>query len=788
MYLQYSLLLIPLFPLVSAFFLLFIKTEKTIGKISTNFTFASFIVSAALLIFQGKIYPHPFNFSLFDFMPDKLGLLLSTYILLVCLVVHKYSQNYMKDDQGHKRFFFLMDLMTADLVALVLSGNLLLFFGAWHVMGVLLYLMLNHNYKNKAALKFSSITFFTQRLADLPLLAAVIILYKDFHTFKISIISQEILKGGNLSHDHLAAAAVFVVLSALLKSAQFPFHISLIYSMDGPTPLSALMHAGIVNAGAFLVNRFYFVFTNPSLALQAAFLVGSLTAVIGSMLMLTQNDIKKSLGYSTMGQMGYMTMEIGVGNFPLAIYHMISHGIFKATMFLYSGNVIHKTRKRPNLPADSLYSSLAKDQEPSPKSPFVFFGVLSVLLPLALVAAAHFLVNKNFIEYKTSLILLFFGWVTAAQVILSVSKIEKINPIKAVIISVLSLGAFLLGYALFSHYLALFLYPQKYVMQKIYQNAFSSNIIFGIEVLIFAVIVSLGWFFIYNSSQNRYIDVRVSFYTHLSREFYILDFYQSIKSVFLKFSRQLSEINAASVSAAVFSVSAFLAAILFLNRAPLNLFSIFLLAASGFLIPLFPMSLFSSKILSKANLWFYTAFPILGFFLLKEVKTPFSSWLFIFSTAGFVLHSIKIFSCRNMNAAASELYAALFNLVWAGSLAEQHPYALLILSIPPLAFKFVDRLLVKLFGNSEFVYIKGLYEEMPVFSWMLTAFALFSYIMPLFPPFMLFYRILSISSKWREFFLLIGWFCLSLGVMSKIMNLIGGKRREDLYYQDFQVL
>ncbi|MGB9874402.1 MAG: proton-conducting transporter membrane subunit, partial [Hydrogenobacter sp.] len=124
-----------------------------------------------------------------------------------------------------------------------------------------------------------------------------------------------------------------------------PFHIWLVYSMEGPTPVSALMHAGIVNAGAFIANRFAFMFPHDLYGLSLSFLIGIITAVIGSTLMLMQNDVKKALGYSTVGQMGYMMMEIGVGAFALALYHMMAHGIFKTTLFLSSGGVIYEARR-----------------------------------------------------------------------------------------------------------------------------------------------------------------------------------------------------------------------------------------------------------------------------------------------------------------------------------------------------------------------------------------------------------------------------------------------------------
>src|SRR5690348_11906133 len=134
------------------------------------------------------------------------------------------------------------------------------------------------------------------------------------------------------------------------KSAQFPLHIWMPRYLYAPTPVHALLHAGIINAGGFLINRLAPLFGLSSTTLHVAFVVGTVTAILGASMMLAQNDIKKTLGFSTIGQMGYMLMECGLGAFALAVFHLIAHGLFKATLFLSCGDVIHKARVRPAMP------------------------------------------------------------------------------------------------------------------------------------------------------------------------------------------------------------------------------------------------------------------------------------------------------------------------------------------------------------------------------------------------------------------------------------------------------
>jgi NADH-quinone oxidoreductase subunit L len=148
----------------------------------------------------------------------------------------------------------------------------------------------------------------------------------------------------------VTAVTLLIFIGAMGKSAQFPIHTWLPRSLYAPTPIHALLHAGIINAGGFLLNRLAPLYGQSSTTLHVVFIIGMFTAILGATMMLTQNDIKKTLGFSTIGQMGYMIMECGLGAFSLAVFHLIAHGLFKATVFLNCGNVIHKARQEPSFP------------------------------------------------------------------------------------------------------------------------------------------------------------------------------------------------------------------------------------------------------------------------------------------------------------------------------------------------------------------------------------------------------------------------------------------------------
>ena len=519
--------------------------ERRTSLISLGFSFTTLILSVGLLLEFLLSGPYTFRLSsLLSLRLDALSTTMALVVSAISFIVHAYSVRYMKDDTGYTRFFSLLDLMTFTILITVLAGNLLLLFVGWHLIGVLLFFLLSHNLRSGDSVRYALWTFLVHRLGDLPLLFAVVLLYRKFGTFDIATLS-ELLLHADQSYE-IELIGVLIVLSAFAKSAQFPLHIWLPYTMGGPTPVSALMHAGIVNAGGFLINRFAPVFYSAEMGLHLAFWVGLITALLGSTLMLMQSDIKKALGYSTVGQMGYMIMECGLGAFALAIYHLIAHGVFKATLFMGSGGVIHEARKDPNIPEDEVYRFFVERELPPTRLPWVVFSLITVSVPLVIVLLAHLAVGVDLFRYQGALILLFFGWITGAQTIFSIYRMGAYNIYRVLLMVILSFSVVVFGYVIIGHSFEKFLYPDSSLVEKIYENANINPAIFETQVLLLTAVVVLGWFFVYYASQNRDIvaprfrGFYLSLYTHLSRELYLTDLYQRLAELIIAFSRNAS--------------------------------------------------------------------------------------------------------------------------------------------------------------------------------------------------------------------------------------------------------
>lgn len=539
------------FPLMSALLLLSLRpqSEKTIARVSVSFSLLTALSSSLVLIsyLRKGYHEHPLPwFESLTLRVDPLSSVMAVAVSVISFLVHAYSVRYMQDDSGYRRFFVLLDLITFSILLTVLSGNLILLVLGWHLIGVFLFFLLFHNLSSDQAGRYAVWTFLVHRIGDLFLIVAVGLLAYTYKTFHLQTILEEVSKGNS---PLVETVGILLVLSAFAKSAQVPFHIWLPYTMAGPTPVSALMHAGIVNAGGFLINRFAPLYSQAEYGLHLAFWVGLLTAILGSALMLMQTDIKKALGYSTVGQMGYMIMECGVGAFALAIYHLIAHGIFKATLFMGSGNVIHHARKDPNIPEDEVYSFLVKKEMPPSRVPWIVFALITVSVPLAIVVFAHLIAGVEVFKYQGALILLFFGWVTGAQTIFSIYKMASRNVLKLLLFVLVSFSVVVMGYVVIGHSFEAFLYPDKALVEKIYQKAGIDPLIFEAMVILITLLVVVGWFFVYYASSNRDFVARkfkslyLSLYTHLSRELYVTDFYSFIAKKTVSLSKEINRLT-----------------------------------------------------------------------------------------------------------------------------------------------------------------------------------------------------------------------------------------------------
>jgi NAD(P)H-quinone oxidoreductase subunit 5 len=270
-------------------------------------------------------------------------LILSTFLFgIVC----RYSKRYMMGDPRQSRFTLWLCLTGACVFVLVLSQNLLLFALAWCGTSLSLHQLLQYYRDRPGAVLAARKKFLISRLGDSTLVAAVVLTRAEFGTWDFQGIfaAAEHLRTGGLERlpTSVSWIAGLLVFAALLKSAQFPFHSWLPDTMETPTPVSALMHAGIINAGGILVIRMSPLISLSSAALLILCLVGSFTALFASTVILTQASVKRCLAFSTVGQMGFMMLECGLGAFHLALLHLVAHSLYKAHAFLSSGSVVLK--------------------------------------------------------------------------------------------------------------------------------------------------------------------------------------------------------------------------------------------------------------------------------------------------------------------------------------------------------------------------------------------------------------------------------------------------------------
>ncbi|MGI8662778.1 MAG: NADH-quinone oxidoreductase subunit 5 family protein [Acidimicrobiales bacterium] len=315
---------------------------------------------------------------------DGLSVIMLFVVSLISLLVHVYSTDYVGGDRRYTHYFAFLSLFTASMLALVMSSNTVQFITSWELVGVCSFALIGHWWEEKpnsdAALK----AFITNRVGDVGLLIGMITLFWATGTFDIGK-TNTLATGGTVDHLLLVVAACSLVGAVMSKSGQFILHTWLPDAMAGPTPVSALIHAAtMVVAGIFMVARFYGVFWE-GLSIGTAHInllaaVGAATLVFGGLLAFVQNDIKKVLAYSTVSQLGYMAMALGVGAWGAAIFHLFTHAFFKAGLFLGAGSVAHSVH------SFDMKEDMGGMKRFMPKTFWTFVicaGALSALPPLA---------------------------------------------------------------------------------------------------------------------------------------------------------------------------------------------------------------------------------------------------------------------------------------------------------------------------------------------------------------------------------------------------------------------
>ena len=283
------------------------------------------------------------------FLVDRLTALMMVVVTFVSLMVHIYTIGYMHDDPGYTRFFSYISLFTFSMLMLVMANNFLQLFFGWEAVGLVSYLLIGFWFKRETAIVANLKAFLVNRVGDFGFLlgiAAVVMFagsldYAEVFANRDSIAAQSIEVFGGTPLNAMTVICILLFIGAMGKSAQAPLHVWLPDSMEGPTPISALIHAAtMVTAGIFMVARMSPLYELSEVALATVIVIGAVTAFFMGLLGIVQNDIKRVVAYSTLSQLGYMTVALGASAYGAAIFHLMTHAFFKALLFLAAGSVI----------------------------------------------------------------------------------------------------------------------------------------------------------------------------------------------------------------------------------------------------------------------------------------------------------------------------------------------------------------------------------------------------------------------------------------------------------------
>jgi NADH-quinone oxidoreductase subunit L len=350
--------LIPILPLVGALINgLFGKrfTKSLVAAIALFFTGASFLVAcghAYLLLYSGAdalettygTWIRAGKFSVdYGIYLDHLSLVMMLVVTGVGFLIHVYSVAYMEHEGGYYRFFSYLNFFMFFMLTLVLANNYLLMFVGWEGVGLASYLLIGFFFLKDSAANAGKKAFITNRVGDFGFLIAIFLLIKHFGTLRYATVFD---MASHLSVETsagvLTAIGLLMLVGACGKSAQIPLYVWLPDAMEGPTPVSALIHAAtMVTAGVYMVCRSNAIFSRAPIALLAVAIIGTLTSFFAATIGITQTDIKRVLAYSTVSQLGYMFMAAGVAAYSASVFHLMTHAFFKALLFLGAGSVIH---------------------------------------------------------------------------------------------------------------------------------------------------------------------------------------------------------------------------------------------------------------------------------------------------------------------------------------------------------------------------------------------------------------------------------------------------------------
>lgn len=537
-----AILIVPLLPLVAAMIVLSgdDSSRHRRAKIAAwpiGLAFCGAIVMLYLVATEGPIvlrFYDPTASTLYTvpigLYVDRLSAVMMVLISGIGTIIYTYSIEYMYQDLHQRRYLALIGVTVSVLLCLVSSANLLMLFVLWQLLSYLLYILV-HNHGHRDTLESAFRTFTLLRVGDVAFLAGIALAYRLYGTlefpdlFAVAVRSTATVSPfPGVEFDGSTAVTLLLLIGGMSKSAQFPFYVWLPRYLYAPTSVTALLHAGIINAAGFLINRMAPLFGMSSTTLHVAFVIGTLTAVLGASMMLVQNDIKNMLGFSTIGQMGYMVMECGLGAFSLAVFHLIAHGLFKATVFLNCGNVIHKARQEPSRP----HSGHQTEKENYSPLTWTTGFITTLLIPLLILLATHGVLQIPLLESQGTVIFLFFIWITSSQAILTLTRLRAVASWKVSTAMLATLLFVVVVYLFAVETFTAFLYPNSEEVASYFKAAELPAWLFDLILVVSTQLTIAGWIYLYMRAHGRTVwrppwigDLRIRLYVLVLNRLYV---------------------------------------------------------------------------------------------------------------------------------------------------------------------------------------------------------------------------------------------------------------------------
>jgi NADH:ubiquinone oxidoreductase subunit 5 (subunit L)/multisubunit Na+/H+ antiporter MnhA subunit len=574
-------------------------------------------------------------------------------------------------------------------------------------------------------------------------------------------------------------------------------------SLYAPTPVHALLHAGIINAGGFLLARLAALFALSPTTLHWVFGIGMLTALLGSSMMLVQNDIKKTLGYSTIGQMGFMIMECGMGAYGLAIFHLIAHGLFKGTIFLNCGYVIHSARQEPRQPP----GRRAVEAPQFSALTWVTGFTATLILPLVIVLAAHGILNIPLADSQGAIIFLFFGWATSSQAILTLYRLRAAASWKVAASMLAVLFLVVVTYLMAAESFSRFLFAAPGEVDYHVKAAALPGWLFDLIVAGFTLLIVFGWYLLYARSHGRTIRVpewvksaQIGLYLFLINRLYLdavaVRFGKAVGDAVQRLDRSKLFEYAAALSAMAVALSGAK------QIAALPAAQLAALFAAAFLLPLFPFhGLYAtavSRLPADGAIAAAVLAPAVGLYLLAGFSADLPADMLHaiggLALLGALYASLKALAQMTLASLAAYASMAFFAIFWWCLAVEKTYGSEAVLYVVTVVLLTVGLLLAAQrlqhrYGNLAFDRMHGLAKPMPRFATLFGLLVMAAIGLPPFGFFSTHFTMLaqpSSARSWGLIIVLLVWFIASWYLFRMMQRLLFGPHRENLAYEDLR--